>query len=288
VRIPEYWSRATTEELDRDGKTASLSCWRWSDKSPEDAHASALDAAKKILRNFLNGEQNNRYAYSDRVLREEVIQRITNPQGELIAAVTQNACGSLVLSTARVMFIDLDFPSVRPGENLRYSLTKWFNKAAQSPDSQRESDARTKLDRFLNDNPLWGARVYRTCAGLRVLATHSLFEPAADSTQTLFESLGTDPLYVRLCKAQASFRARLTPKPWRCGHTSNTIAWPRETDDQQKRFEAWKSTYVELQSEYATCRFLGAIGDGNIHPEVATIIDVHDRTTRCHEPLELA
>jgi hypothetical protein len=95
-------------------------------------------------------------------------------------------------------------------------------------------------------------------------------------------------LYVRLCRAQDSFRARLTPKPWRCGHVSNTIAWPRENDEQNERFEAWNLAYVERQARYATCRFLGAIGDGSLHSEVAEILDVHDRTTRCHESLELA
>jgi hypothetical protein len=288
VRLPAYWSRATAEEFDRDGKKTSFSCWRWSDKSSEDAHASALDAAKRILRNLLSRTPINRYAYGDRVLREEVLQRFTNSQGELIAAVTQNAYGSLVLGTARIMFIDLDFSPIRPGEELRYLISKWFNKAARSPSDRRESDAWAKVERFLSDNPLWGARIYRTCAGLRVMVTHSFFDPTADSTQSLFESLGTDPLYVRLCKAQDSFRARLTPKPWRCGHKSNAITWPRESDDQQRRFEKWNSTYVERQSNYATCRFLGELGSGSIHPEIEQIIEIHDSTTRCHESLDLA
>jgi hypothetical protein len=288
VRIPAYWSRATAEETDRDGKRASFSCWRWSDQSPQDAHASALAAAKRILRNFLSGAERNRYAYGHSALREDVKQRFTSGEGELIAAITQNAYGSLVLSTARVMFIDLDFPPIGSGEQMRHFVTKWFNKAARSPDAEREHDARQKLERFVNDNPPWSVRVYRTCAGLRVLATHSLFDPTAESTQSLFESLGTDPLYVRLCKTQECFRARLTPKPWRCGHTSNTTRWPREGEAEQSRFEEWQSAYVALQSNYATCRFLDTLGDGPTHPEVGTILEVHDRATRCHEPLELA
>jgi hypothetical protein len=288
LKIPAYWSRATAEELDREGKSQSYSCWRWSDTSSEDAHESALEAARRILRNFLDGRERNRYGYGEGALREEVLQRLTGSEGDLIAAVTQNAYGSLVLSTARVMFIDLDFPSVGLGENLRYSVKKLFDKEARSPVSRRESEARATLERFVNDNPPWSARVYRTCAGLRVLATHALFEPAADATRDLFESLGADPLYCRLCRAQDSFRARLTPKPWRCGHTSNTISWPRETDDQQRRFEAWKSAYLDRQARYATCRFIGTLGNANVHPEVASILEVHDRTTRCDEPLELA
>lgn len=288
VKIPAYWSKATAEDVDREGKPTSFSCWRSSDKSSEDAHESALDAARRILRNFLDGGQRNRYGYAEAALREEVIQRFTNPQGELIAAVTQNTYGSLVLSTARVMFIDLDFPPIRPGEHLRYFIAKLFGRAGASPESQRESAVRARLEQFLSDHPQWSARVYRTCAGLRVLATHALFDPSADSTQSLLESLGTDPMYARLCKTQDSFRARLTPKPWRCGHTSSTIRWPRETDEQQRLFEKWKAAYVERQANFATCRFLGASGDDPVHPEVETIVEVHDRTTRCHEPLDLA
>ncbi len=288
VRIPAYWSRATAEETDQDGKQKAFSCWRWSDASPQDAYDSALAAAKTILRSFLSGTDLARYAYGQRALREDVKQRFTNDSGELIAAITQNSYGSLVLSTARVMFIDLDFEPITPGESLRHFFRKWLDKAARSPDVRREQDARAKLDQFLADNPQWSVRVYRTRAGLRVLATHALFDPAADSTQALLESLAADPMYVRLCKAQESFRARLTPKPWRCGHASNMIAWPRETDDQQRQFDKWMATYLARQAKYATCRFLGSTGDGPMLAEIETIVEIHDRTTRCHEPLALA
>ena len=288
MRIPLYWSKAMAEETDPNGTIKSFSCWRWSDHSPQQAYQAALAAAQAILASFLSGAKLHHYAYGVRALREDVKQRFAGDDGELIAAITQNAYGSLVLSTARVMFIDLDFPPVRPGESLRHFVRSWFDKAALSPDAQREQQARDRLDRFLADNPHWSARIYRTCAGLRVLATHARFDPASDATQALLESIGADPMYIRLCKVQASFRARLTPKPWRCGYVSNTVAWPRETDDQQKRFDKWMSGYLDRQSNYATCRFLGAVGAGPTTAEIETIIDVHDRTTRCHEPIKLA
>ncbi len=288
MKFPAYWAKATAEDVDGEGTKKSFSCWRWSDASMEEAHSSALAAAGRILRSFNDGHERNRYGYGEVALREEVLQRFTNSNGELIAAITQNNYGSLVLSTARVMFIDLDFPSITAGQHIRNRIQRLFNKNVRTLDEQQESETREKLDRFLNDNPQWGARVYRTCAGLRVIATHALFEPAADSTRALFESLGADPMYVRLCKAQDSFRARLTPKPWRCGHASNTVGWPREDADQQERFEKWNSVYIARQSSFATCRFLGAIGNGSVHPDVKTIVEVHDRTTRCDESLDLA
>ncbi|HEY2894874.1 MAG TPA: hypothetical protein VGJ16_11690, partial [Pirellulales bacterium] len=237
MRVPAYWSKATAEEIDPDGKKRSFSCWRSSDKSPADAHQSALAAATTLLRSFLGGAKLNRYDYGERALREEIKQRFTNEAGELIAIISQNSYGSLVLSTARVMFIDVDFPPHRPAEAVSYFFRRLFDRSAPSPEAQREQDARAKLDEFLANQPQWSFRVYRTFAGLRLLATNSLFDPAADSTEALLQSMGSDPMYIRLCKARESFRARLTPKPWRCGHTSNTITWPRETDEQSRRFE---------------------------------------------------
>jgi hypothetical protein len=288
VRVPAYWSKATAEQTDPEGKKRSFSCWRSSDKSPADAHETALAAATSLLQSFLGGATLNRYAYGERALREEIKQRFTNEAGELIAVISQNSYGSLVLSTARVMFIDVDFPPYRPAEAVSYFFKRLLDKSTPSPEARREQDAQAKLKEFLMDRPQSSFRVYRTCAGLRFMATHSLFDPAADSTQALLQSMGSDPLYVRLCKARESFRARLTPKPWRCGHTSNTISWPRETDEQSRRFEKWHAGYLERQSQYATCRYLGSLGDGTIDAEAKTIIDIHDQVTRCHEPLTLA
>jgi hypothetical protein len=144
------------------------------------------------------------------------------------------------------------------------------------------------LERFLLDHPHWGMRVYRTFAGLRGLVTHDLFEPAAESTLAMLQSVGADPMYVRLCKVQECFRARLTPKPWRCGHYVNRAGWPRDGADQQQRFDQWLSAYTARQAGYATCRYLEMVGNSAIHPEIGTIIEVHDKITRCQEPLDLA
>ena len=40
--------------------------------------------------------------------------------------------------------------------------------------------------------------------------------PIAPADQ-VFDTLGADPPYRRLCRTQKCFLARLTPKPWRCG-----------------------------------------------------------------------
>src|SRR4029079_3494034 len=148
-------SKDTADQTDPEGKKRSFSCWRSSDKSPADAHETALAAATSLLQSFLGGATLNRYAYGERALREEIKQRFTNELGELIAVISQNSYGSLVLSTARVMFIDIDFPPQRPAEQVSYFFRRLFDKSTPSPDAQREQDARAKLDEFLANHPQW-------------------------------------------------------------------------------------------------------------------------------------
>jgi len=288
MNIPAYWSRATAEDVDRNGRKATFSCWRSSERSPEDARESALAAAKRVLQTLLAVKPLDRYGYGSVPLREEVIERFTDAEGVMSAAVTRNASGAMVLNTARAMFIDLDFPPVSAGEGLLSFFARFFKKSVSSPDDQLQAAMENRLDDFARSHPDWGFRVYRTCAGMRALATHDLFDPMSDSTIEVMNSLQADPLYVLLCKGQQCFRARLTPKPWRCGWHDNKTTWPWETEDQQSRFQQWLADYKSRHVNYATCRFLGAIGSKRIHPELETLIEVHDKVTRCNEPLPLA
>lgn len=288
MRIPEFWAKGTAEDVDSRGNTVTFSCWRWSDESQAHAQETALVAARKIVQKWLQGADLDKYGYGTAPLREEVIERVCDEGGELIGAVTRNAYGSLVLNTSRVMFVDIDFPGISVGEGLKYFFARLFGRAGPSPESNREQQAQDKLRRFLDERPDWGVRVYRTQAGLRVLVTHALFDPQSDQTRALLEQFGCDPLYVRLCKAQECFRARLTPKPWRCGHYANTLKYPFENADHAEQFARWNADYATRQKGYATCRCLGTLGNGVVAPQVERIIEFHDYATRCNEPLPLA
>jgi hypothetical protein len=290
MKIPLYWSRATAEESDSRGQTVSFSSWRSSDVSEEDAQRSALAAAKRALQAFAARKNLGRYPYGcgDVPLREEVIQRFEDSQGELYAAVTRNSYGSLILNSARAMFLDIDFPGMSLWESLKSSFARLFAGSKPSFEALQEEEARGRLQRLVGEKRGWGMRVYRTQAGIRGLVTHDLFDPAADATLSLLRSVGADPLYVRLCKAQECFRARLTPKPWRCGHYVNCTAWPRDDAEKQQRFDQWLAAYTSSQAQYATCRYVGTLGVNTVHPEIETIIEVHDKLTRCHEALDLA
>jgi len=289
MRIPAYWSKATAQETGENGKTAEFTLWRSSDESPDAAHQSALAAAVESARRFLAGQRIGRYAYGSAPLREEVIQRFTDASGQEFAAVTRNHYGSLVLNSARVMFIDVDFPYVSSGKRLAARVGRFFGRKGPTIDEQREAGAREKFERFAAANAGSSVRLYRTKAGMRGMVTHELFEPAADATIALLNSIGSDPLFVRLCKAQECFRARLTPKHWRCGgrRLREPPRWPREADGAE-RFSKWLADYNARQASFATCQFLATLGSGSVHPEAEHVRRIHDEATRCDAPLPLA
>lgn len=103
-------------------------------------------------------------------------------------------------------------------------------------------------------------------------------------------AVGADPSFIQLCKVQESFRARLTPKPWRVGHTAPPGNFPREEEWQQEAFEKWLQKYGRAVASRATCQFLETIGgDGDtLHPDVAPILSLHDEQTKATSNLPLA
>ncbi len=217
-------------------------------------------------------------------LREEVVQRFTDTDGNATAAVTRNQYGALVLNTARAMFIDVDFPEKGAGANLSEWFGRLLGRKKPSIAEENESTIRRRAEGFVDEHPGFCLRMYRTHSGVRLLATHDLFAPASAEVQACFAALGADPLYVRLCAVQDSFRARLTPKPWRCGLWKPPIPWPRETPEAQAQFNEWRTHYDKEQARFATCRYVATLGDAPVRPEIDTILQVHDHLTRSRSP----
>jgi hypothetical protein len=156
------------------------------------------------------------------------------------------------------------------------------------PRNAAEQGVLDQAESWIGQNRGWGWRVYRTRAGLRLLATHALFAPEAPATEQVFEMMTADPLYRRLCKTQKCFRARLTPKPWRCGVDKPPGRWPWPDAKAEKRFETWESGYLRACGDYATCALVTTMGGQTIDPTVQLILEVHDSTTRVESNLGLA
>jgi hypothetical protein len=284
MRIPRYWAKEERQETGPDGKQFALSCWRWSDESTEKAKLSAGDCIAKITRKVRQGEPLDRYSYGQRALREEIIEEIRNGRNELIAMITRNVYGALVLNTAGVMFIDIDFDP----QGCLPSLLRPLLRLAGANTAGHVEVATDRVRQWAAEHPDWGLRVYRTFGGLRVLVTHDLFDPAKDATMRVLQSLESDPLYVRLCRNQESFRARLSPKPWRFNMETPPSRYPWDDSNQEHEYRQWLERYEQASDGFAVCRPIIGFGHGRLHSDVKEILGIHDKHTVRADHLPLA
>ncbi|HEU0299414.1 MAG TPA: hypothetical protein VFR37_08175 [Longimicrobium sp.] len=244
------------------------------------------------------------------------------------AAITRNSYGALVLNAARAFFIDVDveradgdgpaspgsssaFPGTNPAAaikelvdtlpipgGVKSILGGLFGGGGGSarpstptpPPTPTDpaSAALGRLRAWISAHPDWRVRVYRTHSGLRYLVTHAIFTPQDPQVQAAMTSLGADPQYVRLCQAQKSFRARLTPKPWRVGMENPPVSFPYEGQAEEGAMREWASRYDRASQGRATCQLVEELGSGTEHPEVAPLRALHDEHTRAASGLPLA
>ncbi|HEX8694756.1 MAG TPA: hypothetical protein VF746_20185 [Longimicrobium sp.] len=315
--IPRFWSRADSQAVTPDGKQVQFHVWRGSRSDPAEADALAREAVERIAGRIRRGEGfPERYSYGDRPLREEVVRELPGAtEAEPEVAITRNSYGALVLNAARVFFIDVDVapaeapPSAPAAASpvdalfdavdslpLPGAVKSLFGSfrppATPSTPPPAPADPRTaaleRLRGWLGGHPEWRVRVYRTHSGLRYAVTHALFGPTDEEALKAMSVLGADPQYVRLCRAQKSFRARLTPKPWRVGIENPPARFPYETPDDERAMRGWEARYAQASQRFATCELLEELGGGTEHPEVVPIISLHDEHTRVGSTLPLA
>jgi hypothetical protein len=200
MNFPKFWAKGTSGDF---------ICWRWSFQSLAEAQSLAEQAARQLAERFRDGNFPPKYGgyYPDRPAREQILQEISDGDS-LSAVITRNSYGAQVLNTARVMFVDIDLPEPpKPRVGLFQALFG-KSKPAPPPDPKPENDALMRVEMWTASNQEWGWRVYRTRSGLRLLATQGTMEADSSATDEIFEALGADPLYRKLCKNQKCFRAR--------------------------------------------------------------------------------
>ena len=154
-----------------------------------------------------------------------------------------------------------------------------------------ERRAWARVRAFVARHPTWNLRVYRTPAGLRLLATHSTFSARDAEVEACFVALGADPMYARMCRNQRCFRARLTAKPWRIGVGEHLRprpgVWPVREERRAGR-EAWIRRYEAAASAFSACRFVESLGSGVIDPRVLPVLTLHDDGAGAHAGRPLA
>jgi hypothetical protein len=279
MQIPRTWVKVSAVATLPDGGTAPVSVWGWGDNVASANQRGAERLQRAIERAQRKDFDRDSYEYGHRPLREEILRTFeSSKQGEPTAIVTRNGYGALVLNAAKLLFLDIDFPMTNPLDSLR----RLFGGPSI------EDKTKQALVKALRESGLATFRVYRTAFGLRAIAIDREFDPTGEEAQALMRATHTDPSFARLCVIQRSFRARLTPKPWRCQISPPPGQHPREDSGVQQRFAEWLRGYEAAAASYATCRYVETIGNGTASAMASPLIALHDQITRCEESLPLA
>ncbi|MBV8081736.1 MAG: hypothetical protein JOY86_02000 [Candidatus Eremiobacteraeota bacterium] len=287
MKTARFWTRARVDAVGRNGKQFRVAARGWSDDSIEAAQQCALEIARKVADFVGSGKKSGeRYPYGVRPLPEPVVQEFRSADGQLNALVTRNQYGALVLNAPRLMFVDIDEPEGQAqGGGLGGLLGSLFGKpkpAAPQSDPVLDSIGAVVSARSLS------ARAYKTAAGHRLIITNAPFAPDDAQTEALLKEFGCDPLYIRLCRSQESFRARLTPKPWRCDMMNPPAEFPIDVPQLQDRYNRWLVDYDMRSSAYATCRYLTTFGGDSVADGFAPLIEYHDVQSKATSGLKLA
>lgn len=324
--VPEYWAEAR-QRVRHQGRSITVRRFGWSDDGQEAAQAHAELRARQALDAILSGadlprrELRSNYGVHGVPIREQIVSR----HGEVV--VTRNSYGALCLNTPDVLFADMDFESKPSGcvlpvaavivlllgagaagiaawgvkSGLAFALAALVVVNAAALVARRlafarhggaEGRALGRVQAFAEANPDWHLRIYRTPAGLRVLAMHRTFSPRDHDAERLFKALHADHLYSVMCKVQNCFRARLTAKPWRIGMDRHikprTAAWSREQAFLPERL-AWIAEYERKAAGFAACRYLMSLGDvARTDATAGRVRDLHDALARADTARPLA
>jgi len=269
MQIPKFWAKHVQSVQHPDGRRFRLVSWQWSDRNADEAQQRAVARVNALAQKVLAGAELDRYGYGERPLREEIVQTLAD-----VAVLTRNSYGAVVLNTANTMFIDIDFAE-KDSSTSSGPLQRMFGRAPANPEARYLAQVQQWASRF----PQLGLRIYRTYAGLRALVTNQVFDPRATEAADVLRAFNSDPLYIRLCQAQSCFRARLTPKPWRCELGTPPTTYPWDNADDEARFRQWQQQYERVSANFSVCRLLQQIGPTDIHPQVERILYAHDQSS---------
>lgn len=287
MKFAKFWSRQSGEAADSNGQAVRATARGWSDDDQNGASAMARAIAQRVAQ-FIAGGQTKlqRYQYGERPLPEPVVREFNDGAG-LRAAVTRNVYGALVLNTRDLMFVDVDVdpPKASASALLSSVMSIFGKKPAHEPAAP---DPIVERFRRVAQAHSVGVRIYRTAGGYRGLVTTASFGPADSASRALLDEFGTDVLYVKLCEKQNSFRARMTPKPWRIDLRPPPVSFPYESPQERARFDAWQSAYDAASARFAVCEFVTEVGTSQTSGLFDDLIAFHDEQTKAAAGLPLA
>lgn len=283
----------------RDRPELRIAMWGWSDDSEMAAamHArSRVDAVAARGGPRTGGERWDEY-YPASPVREPVlvaydgdgVEVSTELEPDSVRAfVTRTRYGAIVLNTDAVVIVDVDLPPPAP-RGVVATIARWLSPAPTAPAEPAvdEASVLARARALAAHRPGVGVRTYRTRAGFRLLVTGTGLAPTDPGTAALLAELGSDPLYARLCSVQRSFRARLTPKPWRIAVPAATAGWPQRDAETARGHAAWIARYEQASAGWAVCALVDATGPQPAGVE-AGVVALHDAWTLPESGLPLA
>lgn len=284
--LPRFWAVREETVRGRDNRDQLVRMWGWSTDSLAEATRIASERVTRLAETWRRGWNWDEY-YPRTPLREEVLGEVNTGEGALVGVVTRNRYGAEVLNTDALLIADLDLP-------VGAGWTFWRGLFGRGPDpaavAAAEEPVRARVAALVARRPDWGVHLYRTAAGFRVLVTGSGAEPAGPLATEVLAELGSDEVYARLCATHRTFRARLTPKPWRADKMLRalTVRWPPTDPKGERRYRDWIARYDRVSAAYATCRLEERRGPGPRNEAEALLLGVHDRVTRAESGLPLA
>lgn len=323
--VPRFWAegRAFHRSANRQ---VTVRRFGWSNDSQSAAQTMADGRAQEALEQILSGKRLPRrepkvgYNGAERIpIREEIVATYGS------SVITRNSYGARCLNSPEVFFADIDYRTDLPasvillvllalafsgiyvgwitGQKLLATIlaiglmlfaapvARLFVWVSRKLRGGPDVVARNRVSKFIDTHREWNVRLYRTPAGLRILATHQTFDPQDPSVSRSFRELGADPLYVRMCLKQNCFRARVSAKPWRVGISDHMKPrpgiWPISAERMPDRI-AWITRYEMAANGYAACEFLESLGSGVVSSQVKDAIELHDRLSQANSRLPIA
>ena len=272
MNIPSFWVRERREIAGRRVRLRGMSELSLSDARQKMEEKALLwqkwltgaGAPGGGVRGFLTALRNldgGDCAYSAAIL-EPVEERISADD-----IVTRNRYGSLVLNTTTLCIVDVD----------RYCgfLARLFTSRAKE-----EKKLAAAVRRLCEGSERMSARLYRTAHGWRVLLQEPGLTPGCEREMEIFAALHADPMYVKLCRSQACWRARLSPKPFHRG----LKRYPQSLSSQDSAHD-WVLEYERATAGLGVCRLVETYGC----KMSGSVLERHDQATGALVPeLELA
>lgn len=265
-----YWTAVEETFEDAEGKQRLRRAYGYSN---EDL-AHALEVAQERASHFVNHpdlrgtRRTDEYYPTDRAIREQIIEEFHDGDQRMVV-ISRNSYGCLVLNTPDVFFADVDLPL--PGG----CLGALFG-ASGTKTSDFEKRLLDNMGQVVGRHQEIGLRLYRTAQGYRIAVTSDVIPATEARSMKLLDELEADRTYVSLCRSQDCYRARLSPKPWRCGIEKPPARFPFLGPGDEAKFEQWRNQYEAKSHEWATCAIVGNLGSQRMHPRVESVLKLHD------------